>query len=124
MKKALPLFLFTLLLFACSKKNEENLIFEAKINELCNRDTSTISYSNDIAPILNSDCMPCHSTARQDGGIALDNYSDASTYAGGNLLDAVKQINGASPMPKGAPKLHECKIHAIETWINAGTPNN
>ena len=91
------------LLWSCTKTNEEDLIKSSSLYQLCLKDSVTISYTNDIAPIMQNDCMPCHTATRADGGIALDNYNDVSTYAGGNLMDAVYQINGAVAMPKDAP---------------------
>ena len=88
-------------------------------------DTSAVTFTNDVLPIMNASCNGCHSTSSALGGIVLDNYGSVSTQAlNGKLYNSVEQINGASPMPKGGTKLDVCKINKIRIWIAAGAPNN
>ncbi len=88
-------------------------------------DTSAVTFSNDILPIMNASCNSCHSTASALGGVVLDNYGSVSTQAlNGKLYNSVAQINGASPMPKGGTILDNCKLNKIRIWVTAGAPNN
>jgi len=88
-------------------------------------DTASVSFSNDILPMMNTSCNSCHSTSSALGGIVLDNYGSVSTQANnGKLYSSVAQINGASPMPKGGTKLDACKINKIRIWVAVGAPNN
>lgn len=98
-------------------------------NNFCNQqpqncDTSTMSYSADIVPIL-SNCLGCHSDAVQQGGVNLSTYNQAAAYANnGTLFGAVNHEPGFVPMPQGQPKLPECNILKIRAWIDQGAQNN
>lgn len=88
-------------------------------------DTANVSYAEDIVPILTANCYVCHSQAINTANITLEGYQNLLEYVNnGRLLGAIKHEVGFSPMPKNAPKLVECNIEKIETWINAGAPNN
>ena len=88
-------------------------------------DTANISYEMDIEPILSDECYLCHSQAINTANITLEGYQNLIEYVNnGRLLGAIKHLPGYSPMPKNAPQLVECNIEKIETWINAGAPDN
>jgi hypothetical protein len=90
-----------------------------------NCDTSSVTYSQTVVPLLNNNCMSCHSQASAQGGIILEGYANVKTYAdNGRLLGAVKWDAGFSPMPQGGNKLNNCAILQLETWVNAGAPEN
>ena len=87
-------------------------------------DTTNVSYANDVWPIIESNCLSCHSGASPSGNISLTNYDQIVAVANsGQLLGAIKHESGYSPMPKGG-KLSNCDILTIEAWVNEGTPNN
>lgn len=84
-------------------------------------DTTNITYSQKIVPILNANCLSCHGNSvyqSNGGGIRLQDYPDVKANVN-QVYDAV--INGR--MPKGA-KLDDCSITAIRIWKNAGALNN
>jgi hypothetical protein len=88
-------------------------------------DTSAVTYSLTVKPILDANCIVCHSTASNQGNVILDSHTEAKQYAeSGQLLGAIKHEPGFSPMPQGGNKLNACNISKIEIWVNAGTPNN
>ncbi|MBR2648086.1 MAG: hypothetical protein IKD55_04560 [Sediminibacterium sp.] len=89
-------------------------------------DTANIKYSTTILPILNTNCNSCHGgTAIAGASIKLDTYASTLNYVKNNLLiNSILQNGQASPMPKGGNKLATCDIKKIQTWINAGAPNN
>jgi hypothetical protein len=84
-------------------------------------DTSNVTYTYSVKPILEKYCTLCHYTGASfttGNGIILDNYTDAKKYTeDGSLLGAIKHT-AASPMPKplGSPKLDDCKIATFEIW--------
>jgi hypothetical protein len=120
MNKIFACFFIVVVLVSCVKKNEEELLSDFKY---CKDDS--ISFSQNILPIIHKDCGTCHNPNTQSGGVTLHNYSDISFYANnGILLGVIKHESGFSPMPKNAPKLIECKISTIEKWIQEGTQNN
>lgn len=87
--------------------------------------TDNMSYSTDIAPILQTNCYTCHSSGSNLSGILLDNHAGLKTYIdNGRLLGAINHASGFSPMPQNAAKLSACNISKIESWAAAGAPNN
>lgn len=87
-------------------------------------DTTNVTFSGGVQPILKLHCMPCHESAVANGGVALQTHSQVKTFADNGRMMAAIRHESNFPMPKGAPKLDPCKISTIQAWINAGTPNN
>lgn len=93
-------------------------------------DTTNVSFSQDVMPIITTHCKGCHSGTSPQANIVLEDYgtvqSVASTQRNGiSLLSGV--INhqaGFKNMPYNQPKISTCKILTIESWINKGMPNN
>ncbi|MCK9423426.1 MAG: cytochrome c [Bacteroidales bacterium] len=86
-------------------------------------DTVNISYSSNILPIISANCLPCHTSINQFGGVILDNPDSARIPArNGLLLKAVTHDPSVVPMPKGGSKLSDCDISKIRSWINHGEP--
>ncbi|MCB2201135.1 cytochrome c [bacterium] len=88
-------------------------------------DTLNVTFTNNILPIINSNCTSCHSGAAPSGNIRLEDYNTISEAANnGSLLGVIRHEPGWSPMPKGGGQLNDCNIAQIEAWVNDGTPNN
>lgn len=88
-------------------------------------DTTNVTYSGSVAPVMAANCNGCHSTASPSAGIITDNYNSLKSIAeSGVLQGAINHQSGYSPMPKGGNKLNSCDLTKIDVWINAGTPNN
>ncbi len=88
-------------------------------------DTTQVTYSVDVWPVLKAQCTGCHSGDSPGGNVALENYNDVVIVAkNGKLVGSVRHNPGYSPMPKDGAKLSSCKINKIEKWVNDGTPNN
>ena len=88
-------------------------------------DTSIITYSGTINPILTGYCAGCHSGANAPLGIRVDSYTAVKALASnGKLLGTLTHSAGFIPMPKNGTKLSDCNIAKIRKWVTAGTPNN
>jgi len=88
-------------------------------------DTTQVTFSNDVWPVISAQCAGCHSGSTPSGNIPLENYNDVVVVASnGTLLGSIRFDSGYSPMPKGGAKLSSCTIAKIEKWVNDGTPNN
>lgn len=88
-------------------------------------DTSNVSYSNDVNPILQNRCYACHGNNNTVSAIEFEGYADwLAVLANRNVLGAIKRVSGVTAMPQGADKLPDCEIHIIEAWINQGKLNN
>lgn len=105
----------------CTFDNEE----EYYANNGC--DTSTVTYSGSVAPIMNQTCSPCHS---QSGGTLpfFDTYASIKEYldmgTDTNLIQRINFVGPNAPMPQGGTKMPICDIRKIELWIADGYPNN
>jgi mono/diheme cytochrome c family protein len=86
-----------------------------------------ISYTRDVAPILQANCQECH----RPGGIgpfSLLTYTQAKTFAG-----AIKYYTGKKIMPpwkaaqhygefEGERRLSDEQIQTLAQWVDKGTP--
>ncbi|MFC2114671.1 hypothetical protein ACFLRI_04920 [Bacteroidota bacterium] len=106
---------------SCYYDNEEYLYN----NALANCDTSNVTFSSTISPILSSNCNFCHSSTAPSGGVILDNYNSIKAEIDkGTFWGSINHISGFSAMPKGGNKLNECFRKQILIWIDTGAPNN
>ncbi|MEP7262907.1 MAG: c-type cytochrome domain-containing protein [Bacteroidota bacterium] len=88
-------------------------------------DSTTVSYTADVTPLVNNKCKGCHSGANPGGGIVLNSYATvAAQVANGKLLGTIQHLTGYSPMPKNSAMLSICEIGVIRNWIAEGTQNN
>lgn len=116
--------LILLLIAGCYYDNEETLYPQTSSG--C--DTTNVTYTASVKPILQSYCLGCHSTAAapaSGNNVRLENYTDLKTYVtNGKLYGTVSQASGFSPMPKGGGKLDNCTLLKIKKWIDDGALNN
>lgn len=111
--------LFSLLLFCSCTYNKEELLY----NNAC--DTGNVKYSVQVQTTLTANCTGCHSGVTAQGGILLDDFTNVRAAAlSGRLLGAISHTPGYRAMPDLSPKLPECRIAEIRTWIRNGMPNN
>ena len=88
-------------------------------------DTTKVTYSLTIRPILINTCIECHSATNPSDNLNYENYTDIAAVAkDGRLLGAIKHLPGYVPMPEFAPMLPDCQIQKIQKWVNDGAPNN
>jgi hypothetical protein len=115
------------LIVSCKKSSEDILASGA----IC--DTTNISYSAGIVPILQQNCYSCHGTGNTggSGGILLEGYANISVYANnGELTGDVSAPAGSSGgpgntgMPYGGPMLPSCELNKILAWVHQGVKNN
>jgi len=89
------------------------------IDPLC---TDTISFSQQIAPLISSNCVVCHDSGNTTG-YTLTNHTNISANSNA-ILDAMTGQNGKLLMPEGGPALHDTLIQQFSCWIDQGMPNN
>jgi mono/diheme cytochrome c family protein len=88
-------------------------------------DTTAVTYSRSVVPVLSANCLGCHGGNTPSAAIRLDTYAGVKQQAdNGRLLGVVNHDPSYSPMPKGGTKLNTCNIAKIRKWIAAGSPNN
>jgi uncharacterized membrane protein len=123
-KTSLILSLAIILVTACSKSNEVARSGNTGGNT-SGCDTTNMTYSADIEPIIKANCYSCHADGNSEGGISLDSYEKLKQPAGNGILTGViTHANGFPSMPEGGPQLSECDINKIKAWIANGILNN
>ena len=87
-------------------------------------DTTNVTFSKDIKPILDANCINCHS----GGAIDLTNYNgvlakvnDSTLYKA--ISYSYSGANSSKNMPT-AGKLDDCSINKVKAWIDEGAINN
>lgn len=106
----------------CTYHNAEEY-FNTPNTDLC--DTTNMSFSTNVTPILESNCYACHNSVDQTAGITLDNYEGVKSAASqGLLLPVIKHEDGYPAMPLYSAQLDSCSINQIEAWVNQGMLNN
>jgi hypothetical protein len=111
-----------------------------KLEPNCN--TQNMSYSQNVVPILKSNCYKCHGSGNSVGsyGHLLDNYDTLTKYytartipivivpGDTTLISALEGYITHTPgflaMPYMDGKLDTCAIKQIQAWITQGFPNN
>ncbi len=107
-----------LLLSSCYYDNQEDL-YQYLDN---NCDTTDITFSNSILPIISDECSSCHLGVNALGQVSLNNYTEVMVYIeNGELLSDIK--GETNMMPKSG-LISSCKLSVIEKWINDGAKNN
>ena len=121
---------------AISAEQREELrkwIAEGAINSDC-PDTATIvgdtvSFSQDVWPIINMACVGCHNSLNANAGIILDSYDNIVSVSNTErnnyslLLGVIKYQDGFANMPPPM-QLDVGQIGKIEKWVEEGKKNN
>ncbi len=116
---------FIPLFIQCSESSEKK---DGQIEQAVTEDTSLCDinkpvFYHDVKGILDKNCMLCHKGNNPLGKIHLDNYDSLSYYIStGKVLESIERT-GDFPMPPSY-SLQDDEIKIIQTWINAGFPNN
>lgn len=93
----------------------------------------TVSFANDIAPVLAESCAGCHGNGRQNGGQFNLATFEAMLRGGDSgpplvprnaeeslIVRKLKGTAGGERMPRGQPPLADEVIAKIATWIDEG----
>lgn len=97
----------------------------AQNNSCSSCDTTAVTFSQTIYPLIEIKCQGCHSGAQPSSGLSLIDYSNISTIAlTGALMSSVTGTNSYTQMPYNSNPLPACEVDLIEAWIADGAPNN
>lgn len=103
----------SVVLFSCTREKV------TPIDEQCN---TTISFSNEVMPIIQANCISCHDQGNASGGYDFSTYTSIS--ANSNAIIGSVQANGYQLMPIGGPALPDSLIQKISCWISQGKKDN
>ena len=97
----------------------------AKNNKCSNKcDTTNVTFSGNVWPIIDGTCRGCHAGAGASGGVRITNYTQVKALVDNGSLESVLSRNGPKkPMPPGGP-LETCAHDQIKIWIKEGAKDN
>jgi len=112
------IFIITLafLIISCTNASENDLIDQVDPDVV-------ITYSEQIKPIFDSNCVACHSTLAINGaGVPLTTLSEVqSSIENTNLIDRINRQSGEGGfMPLGGSRIPQASIDLITQWQSEG----
>lgn len=93
---------------------------------------SAVSFSNDVLPLLQSQCTRCHGESKAEEGLRLDSFEmlmagaeDGAVIVPGDAANSLLvQLVESGQMPRRSTKLSAEQIQLLVDWINQGANNN
>lgn len=93
---------------------------------------ATVSFANEVLPILQSRCVNCHGGDRTEEGLVLSGHAglmagseDGAIVIPGDATNSLLvELVAAQKMPKRGPKLTPPQVQLIADWVNQGALNN
>jgi mono/diheme cytochrome c family protein len=93
---------------------------------------ATVSFAQDVLPVIESRCIKCHGGDRVEKGLNLKTYADmmagsenGSVVTAGKAADSkLVELIVTQKMPKRGPKLTPPQVQLITEWVNQGALNN
>ena len=93
---------------------------------------ATVSFVNDVLPIIESRCVSCHGGQRTEKGLDMKTFDslmagseNGSVVTAGNASDSkLVELIVNQKMPKRGPKLTPPQVELITEWVNQGALNN
>ena len=93
---------------------------------------ATVSFANDILPIIQSRCINCHGGDRTEEDLSLKTHADILTGSkdgavvspGDAANSLLVELVTTQKMPKRGPKLTPAQVQLITDWVNQGALDN
>ena len=84
--------------------------------------TVTVAYVQDLQPIFQSDCVPCHSGSRPDGNYSMSNYAQVMrAVAAGNARSALVVVTQRNASMyrywSGNASTRATKAELVRKWV-------
>lgn len=89
--------------------------------ESCNPDTPTtpdVTYTTDVAPIISTNCLGCHSGTTPSGDLLLTTYAEVRASAETDTL-TLRMNDAAMPMPPTG-LISEADRNTVQDWVDGG----
>ncbi len=87
-------------------------------------DTTNVTFSKTVMPILEANCVGCHSGPAATAGVNLSNYDGLKRVVSSNRFpNVLTGASGAPQMPPGS-RLSACDITRIQAWVRKGAVND
>ena len=93
---------------------------------------ATVSFANDIMPIIESRCINCHGGNRTEEGLNLTTHANIMTGSdngpvvmpGDAANSLLVEMVATQKMPKRGPKLTPPQVQLISDWVSQGALDN
>jgi uncharacterized membrane protein len=93
---------------------------------------ATVSFANDILPIIQSRCIGCHGRDRIEEGLDMNTHASLMAGSDNGLVivpgDAANslfvEMVATQKMPKRGPKLTPPQVQLLTDWVNQGAMDN
>ena len=121
MNKTLIFFGILIIFSGCYNDKFDKLYPLPPVKPIC--DTTTITYTVDIAPIMNQYCNSCHCSGGSGSGDFTSCPDLQSQALNGNLLNdlyGTPTPHHKTMPPAGSPVPDSCKISKIARWVHQG----
>jgi hypothetical protein len=108
-------------------------IAQGALNNRCDSedcDSVNVTFSQTVWPIIQNNCLGCHSGPAPNGGISLAGYNEVKSAGSiapgiyGSLVGTITWAAGNANMPQNGNQLPDCSIAQINKWIADGMPDN
>ncbi|HAB31758.1 MAG TPA: hypothetical protein DCE13_04365 [Cryomorphaceae bacterium] len=86
-------------------------------------DVSMVTWSVDIQPMIQVQCLSCHQGASPSGGKDFSSYANVKLHLGGAVSRINKPEGDPLIMPPSGP-LSNCSLSKMDAWIAAGALEN
>jgi hypothetical protein len=95
-----------------------------------------VHFSIDVQPIIQANCMTCHSASGESGGLNLSScaplmqggHSGAVVVSGDSeaslIIERLRSENPSIRMPLSGPELEQTDVLIIADWIDLGAHDN
>ena len=82
---------------------------------------TTYTYTADVAPILNSDCVACHNSSQHESGVNLTTYAGVMQVVtpGSDQSILVRVVQPSGPMYGNLSGNRNQKVQIIYDWVVA-----
>ena len=93
---------------------------------------ATVSFANDVLPLIESRCIGCHGGDRTEEGLVLKTHADIMAGSdngpvvvpGDAANSLLVEMVATQKMPKRGPKLTPPQVQLITDWVNQGALDN
>ncbi|HLT33333.1 MAG TPA: hypothetical protein VKZ98_06045 [Aquaticitalea sp.] len=110
-KNIILMYAILIVLFDCTNASENDLIDQTEVSE-------SVTYIQDVQPIINNNCIVCHTNPPENGApmplLTYDNVKDAVENRG--LINRISSQDLSFLMPFGGPRLPQNLIDTIIQW--------
>lgn len=86
--------------------------------------TTTVSFANEVVPLLKNNCQSCHGVGGSKG-VSLFRADGSADYAAikGGMSSIIRSVQSGS-MPPSGPQFSTAQIKLLQDWQAGGMPQN